>query len=177
VVDTTVPYQIVVFTQEHSISGGVFLHDRRLSDFLNDPRDTNIVMRNASVARLDNPAKILEKTAISFVPKAGVVLAFEPPQSAQPATPRFIKYKKERYNVYIIMDGMEARGELHQQGPLDLLRVLADAGQLFVPITQASVSVRANPTLLLKQGAILVNIRRIRFIGEQTPKMPSPGNP
>ncbi len=176
-VDTTVPYQIVIFTQEHSISGGIYLHDRRLSDFLNDPRDTNIMLRNASVARLENPARNLERTAISFVPKSGVVLVFEPPQEAKPAAPRFIKYKKDKYPIYLIMDGMEARGIIHSQGALDLLHVLADAGMMFLPITAASVSIRANPALLLKQGAILVNVKRIRFIGEVQAKSPVPGNP
>ena len=101
-VDTTVPYQIVIFTQDHSISGGVFLHNQRLSDLLNDTRDSNMMLRNASVARLDNPAKVLEKTQVTFIPKSGIVLAFEPPQPVpQPSSPRYIKYPKERYDIFM----------------------------------------------------------------------------
>jgi len=165
-VDTSIPYQIVVFTHEHSISGGVFLRDRRLSDFLNDQRDTSIMVRNATVARLENPAKILEKTVVSFIPKTGIVLAFEPPQPIPPTSPRFIKYPKEKYEVILVMDGMEARGEIHMQGALDLVHVLAEPVLPFLPITRASVSIQANPSVLLRQEAILVNIQHIRFIGE-----------
>jgi len=166
-VDTTVPYQIVIFTQDHSISGGVFLHNQRLSDLLNDTRDSNMMLRNASVARLDNPAKVLEKTQVTFIPKSGIVLAFEPPQPVpQPSSPRYIKYPKERYDIFMIMDGMEARGEIHMQGALDLLHVLANTVQPFIPITRASVTIQVNPNFLLKHEAILVNNQRIRFIGE-----------
>ena len=62
-VDTAFPYQVVLFTQHYSITGGLFLREQRLSDFLNDRRDTSILMRNTAVARLEQPAKILEKTA------------------------------------------------------------------------------------------------------------------
>jgi hypothetical protein len=84
----------------------------------------------------------------------------------QPTSPRFIKYPKEKYDVYLIMDGMEAHGVVHMQGSLDLLHVLAEPAQSFLPITKASVTIQANPNLLLRQETILVNTQRIRFIGE-----------
>ena len=83
-VDTTFPYQIVILTQDYSITGGLFLKDQRLSDFLNDKRDTTILLRNANIARLEDPAKIMDKTPFSIIPKAGIVLAFEPPQKTTP---------------------------------------------------------------------------------------------
>jgi len=176
-VDTTIPFQIVVFTQLHSISGGIFLRDQRLSDFMNDRRDTNIMLRNASVARLENPAKVLEKTLVSFIPKSGIVLAFEPPQKVPLPPQRFIKYSKEKYEIFFITDGMEVHGNIHMQGTLDLLHVLANSTQTFLPITQATVSIEANPNLLLKQETILVNTQRIRFIGEIPTKSPTEPRP
>ena len=83
-VDTVFPFQVVLFTEHYSIAGGLFLHEQRLSDFLNDRRDTSLMMRSSSIAHLADPAKILEKTLISIIPKAGVILAFEPPQKTQP---------------------------------------------------------------------------------------------
>ncbi len=41
-VDTVFPFQVVLFTQHYSISGGLFLREQRLSDFLNDRRDYNL---------------------------------------------------------------------------------------------------------------------------------------
>lgn len=168
--EATVLYQIVIFTQQHSISGGIFLHEQRLSDFMNDRRDTNVMLRNASVARLENPARVLEKILFSAIPKAGIVLVFEPPQKIPPPTPRFIKFSKEKYGIYLILDGMETRGNIHVQGSLDLLQVLTNSSQSFLPITQASVTIEANPAFLLKQEAVLVNIQHILFIGEVQPK-------
>ena len=40
-VDTVFPFQVVLFTEHYSIAGGLFLHEQRLSDFLNDRRDTS----------------------------------------------------------------------------------------------------------------------------------------
>jgi hypothetical protein len=182
--ETALPYQVVVFTQQHSISGVVFLRDQRLSDFMNDRREKNIMLRNASVARLENPAKVLERTQVSIVPKSGIVLAFEPPQKVAPPVRRFIKYHKDKHEVFIIMDGMEAHGEIHVQGTLDLLRIMADSGDSFVPITHASVAVEANPVFLLQREALVINIQRIRFIGEiqsksstePLPTKPRPGD-
>lgn len=168
--ETALPYQVVIFTQQHSISGVIFLRDQRLSDFLNDRREKNVMLRNASVARLKNPAKILERTQLSIIPKASIVLAFEPPQKTAPPVRRFIKYSKQKYNVFIIMDGMEARGEIHVPGALDLLRIMADSSDSFLPITQANVSIEANPVFLLQREAVVINTQRIRFIGEIQPK-------
>jgi hypothetical protein len=173
---TTIPYQIVIFTHQHSISGGIFLHDQRLSDYLNDRRDMNVMLRNASVARLENPARVLEKTQVSILPKSGIVLAFAPPQTA-PFPPRFIKYPKEKYDVFLILDGMEVRGEVHIPGPLDFLNLLADAGESFLPLTQATVAIEANPSFLLKQEAVLVNTQRILFIGKLELKSPTEPRP
>ncbi len=171
--ETTIPFQIVVFTHQHSISGGIFLRDQRLSDFLNDRREKNVMVRNASVARLENPAKVMEKTLFAVVPKSGIVLAFELPQKVFTSQRRFIKYPKEKHEVFLIMDGMEARGEIHVQGALDLLHLLTDAGESFLPLTQATVAIEANPNFLLRQEAVLVNTQRIRFIGEVEPKTPT----
>jgi hypothetical protein len=169
---TTIPYQIVIFTHQHSISGDIFLHDQRLSDFLNDRREKNVMLRNASVTRLENPGNVLEKTLVSIIPKSGIVLAFEPPQKVA-LPPRFIKYPKERYGVFLILDGMEVRGEIHMPGSLNLLQILADSGDSFLPFTQATVAIDANPNFLLRQEAVLVNTQRIRFIGELEPKTPA----
>jgi hypothetical protein len=175
--DTSVPFQVVIFTHQHSITGSIFLREQRLSDFLNDRRDKNITLRNASVARLENPGKVIEKTVFAIVPKSGIVLAFEAPQTVFSSQRRFIKVPKSKHNVLLIMDGMEAHGEVHVQGPLDLLHLITDAGDSFLPLTQATVSIEANPALQLHREAIVVNTQRIRFMGEVEPRSPTEPRP
>ncbi len=167
--DTTIPNQIVIFTREHSITGGVFLRDQRLSDFMNDQRNTAIMLRNSTVAKLENPSKVIEKTLVSFVPKPSIVLAFEPPAMGPPVPSRFIKYPKQKYNVFIITDGIEVRGTIHMHGALDLVHVLTNTPTPFVPITNATANIKVRPDFLLKDVTILINILQIRLIGEIQP--------
>ena len=169
-VDTTFPYQIVLLTEDYSISGGLFLHDQRLSDYMNDKRDTTILLRNANIARLEDPAKILEKTAFSIIPKTGIVLAFEPPQKTTPQGRQYIKYPKQKYDVIVALDRMEVHGKLNVQGPLNLRQAITNMAESFIPITEAVVTLNDNPKLILKREAVLVNVQRIRFLGELTPQ-------
>ncbi len=169
-VDTTIPNQIVILTREHSITGGIFLRDQRLSDFLNDQRNTAIMLRNSSVAKLESPSKIIEKTLVSFVPKPGIVLAFELPKNGPPVPQRFIKYPKEKYDVFIITDGIDIRGTIHMHGALDLVHLLTNTPTPFVPITNATANIKVRPDFLLKDVTVLLNILQIRFIGEVVPQ-------
>jgi len=169
---TTIPYLVVFYTAQHSISGGIYLPDQRLSDFLNDRRQKNVLLRNTSLARLENPGQVLVKTQVSILQKSGIVLAYEPPQKGH-FPPRFIKYPKVRYEVFLTLDGMEVHGEVHMPGSLDLLQVLVDTADSFLPLTHATVAILANPNFVLRQEVVLVNTQRIRFIGEVEPKTPT----
>jgi len=171
-VDTGLLYQIVLLTQDYSFAGGLFLHEQRLSDFLNDKRDSTILLRNTSVGRLEDPAKILEKTPFSIIPKSGIVLAFEPPQKTNPLERHIIKYPKQKYDVFLVMYSMEVHGKLNVQGPLNLRQAITNMAESFIPITEAIVTLKANPSLIIKREAVLLNVQRIRFIGESTPKTP-----
>lgn len=171
-VDTTFPFQIVILTQDYSISGGLFLKEQRMSDFLNDKRDSTVLLRNANIARLEDPANVLEKTPFSIIPKAGIVLAFEPPQKTTPLTRHIIKYPKQKYDVIVALDRMEVHGKLNVQGPLNLRQAITNMAELFIPITDATVTLNANPKMMLKREAVLVNVQRIRFLGELTPQVP-----
>jgi hypothetical protein len=176
-VDTSIPYQIVLLTQDYSFTGGLFLREQRLSDFLNDRRDSTILLRNASVARLEDPAKIIEKTPFSIVPKVGIVLAFEPPQKTSPFGRPVLKYPKQKYDVFLAMDSMEVHGKLNVQGPLNLRQAVTNMAESFIPITEAVVALNDNPNLILKREAVLVNVQRIRFLGELTPQVPPEEKP
>ena len=155
-VDTVFPYQIVIFTQHYSITGGLFLREQRLSDYLNDRRNTSILMRNTSVAHLKDPAKILEKTVSSIIPKAGILLVFEPSQRITTTGRLYIKYPKQKYPVFLALDGMEVRGKLNQAGPLDLRGAVTNAAESFLPITEATVTFDVNPAFILKREAVMV---------------------
>jgi hypothetical protein len=159
------PYSIVVLTARHSISGQITL-GTRLSDFLNDRRDTAMTMLNTQIARLNDPSKIIEQHAEAVVLKSWIVVAFEPPQKAIPYVKRLYGYvPKRRYDVFLVLEGMEVRGTLHTPGALELRRLVATTSDSFVPITQAVVSLYENDRYKIEQEAIMVNTRLVRYIG------------
>ena len=55
-------------------------------------------------------------------------------------------------------------GILHTAGELDLRRFLAATSDSFLAITHATVYLDANERYVIKQDAILVNARSIRYI-------------
>ncbi len=159
-------YSIVCLTTRHSISGDLVLQDQRLSDFLNDRRDTAFTLSDTKIARLSEPSRILEEHAESVIPKAWVVVAFEPPQKAIPQSKRLFGYvQKQRYQVFLVLEGMEARGTLHTPGGLDLRRLVATTSDSFLPITQAVVNLYENAKYIIEQDAVMVNARLLRYIG------------
>jgi len=174
VLEGQIEYQVIIFTPRHTISGELSLKDKRLSDHINERVDTMLVLRNVTIARLEDPARSLYKMQTAVIPKAGVVLVFEPPQKAIPPSNRFFGYtRKEKYDVFLILDGMEVRGVLHTQGNLDFRRVLDNSPDAYLPITQATVVMEANRELIVRQDAILVNTQRIRFIGQMISSSPT----
>ncbi len=164
---STIDYDIVILTSNHSFSGKVSLRDQRLSDFLNNRHDAFFALTKVSVARLNDPGNVLEQDAQAVITKNDVLIAFEPPQKAIPAANRFFGYvRKERTDVFIAVEGMEIRGILHTNGPLELERFLALSSDLFVPVTNARVTLQANTRYVIEQAAIMVNVRQIRYLAK-----------
>jgi hypothetical protein len=167
VMDESVSYRIVILTARHSITGDLLFRDQRLSDFLNDRRETVISLRDAQVARLDEPGRILQTHPAAVVPKTWAVVVFEPPQKAIPPAKRFYGYvNKQQNDVFLVMEGMEVRGVLHTTSTLDLRRALTAATESFLPLTNAVVTLGANDKYVIEQETIMVNADRIRYIAK-----------
>jgi len=160
-----ITYKVVILTTRHSISGEIQLQDQRLSDFLNDRRDTSMRLLNTKVARLHDPGKIIQRNAEAVILKSMVGVAFEPPQTAIPPSKRLYGYvRKQQYDVFLVLEGMEVHGILHTAGDLDLRRLLVASSDSFLPITHATVYLDANDRYVIEQDAILVNARMIHYI-------------
>lgn len=165
--EESVSYKMVVLTARHSISGELLFRGQRLSDFLNDRRETMISLRDAQVARLNEPGKILQQYPAAVVPKVWAVVIFEPPQKAIPPAYRFYGFvKKQAHEVFMVMEGMEVRGTLHTTADLDLRRILTGYGEPFLPLTKAVVTLDANDRYIIEQDAIMVNANLIRYIAK-----------
>lgn len=167
-----ITFNVVILTARHFISGEMLFRDKRLSDALNDRLESVVSLRKVQVARLSEPGKILEIHSAAIVQKAWVIIAFEPPQKAIPATKRFYGYvKKQQHDVFMVLEGMEVRGTLHTQGDLDLRRLITSSGDIFLPLTNAMVSLYGNERFVVEQEVIMVNGHLIRYFAKvENPK-------
>lgn len=162
-------YQVVILTARHSISGALALQDQRLSDFLNDRRETVMRLLETQVARLSDPSKVIQRNPEAVIPKSLVAIAFEPPQKAIPPSKRLFGYvRKQQYDVFLTLESLEVHGILHTTGDLDLRRFWVTTQDSFLPITRATVYLDANDRYVIEQEAILVNARLIRYIAPST---------
>jgi hypothetical protein len=159
---------VVVLTYYHSITGRLLLRGQRLSDFLNDRRETVIRLHDSVVSRLNNPAKIVSRDDTAVLHKDHVVIVFETAQPTVPAEKRAFAFTlKQAHEVFLIMESIEVRGFMYTKGNFDVLeihRFIATSGESFVPITDATVTL---PDLnFSKQTGVMVNVHHIHYIAK-----------
>ncbi len=160
-------YKVVLLTSRHSISGQVELGQQRLSDMLNDRRESLVFVHGATIARLANPGKPCGKYSLTAIPKSAVVLAFDLEPQAIPADKRFYSYiQKKRHPVFMIADHLEVLGTAHSAGALDLHSFNPTGETTFIPLTDAIVTFEDGP-YRIQQPAVLVNLRHVQSISPQ----------
>jgi hypothetical protein len=162
-------FKIVALTRTHVITGYMSLHDQRLSDYLNDRRTNLLQLHDATLARLNDPGHPLVSVETSILPKKMISLVFVPPQKDAPPPRRFIGYTKEKHMVVVALEGVEVRGYLHTTGPLDAQQLITSLAESFLPITEATVDIAANPEYIIHQDTILAYVPEIRFVAEIPP--------
>lgn len=156
---------VVVITSQRAFSGKLDFGEARLSEFLNDRRETVIRLRDIAVSLMDKPNQVIARHPEAVIPKQLAAIVFE--QQLHPVRPdkRLYSYvKKKEHRVHIVVDGIAVEGYLHTLGNLDLKRVVSMPEQLFVPITQPILSFHAGTHFLLKPNTVMVNSERIQYI-------------
>jgi hypothetical protein len=162
---------VVVLTYFHSITGHLSLRGLRLSDFLNDRRESVIRLSNVSVSRLSSPAKVITRDDLAVLNKDHVVMVFETTQPAVTTEKRTYAFTlKQAHDVFLIMESVEVHGIIHMKGSFDALeihRFIATSGEAFVPVTEATVTL---PDLnFSKQTGVMVNVHHIHYIAKTKP--------
>ncbi len=155
----------VVLTALHSFSGKLHLGSRRLSEFLNDRRETVIGLEEAVITRLGDQPRVIGRHPEAALLKSSAVLAFEAQQSTSQTPDRLYRYiRKDAHQVLIVIEGIEICGFFHTVGDLELHRAMANPLQDFVPITQPTITIQSGTRLVLKPQAVMVNLHRISCI-------------
>ncbi len=164
-------YDIVVITSQHAFSGKLAFGDVRLSEFLNDRRETVLVLKDVTISQMDKPSQVLAHHAESVIPKHLATLVFEQQAKTVRSEKRFYSYvQKLEYPVYIVVDGIEMTGHVHTTGKLDLKRIVSMPEQLFLPVTLPLLTFRFGMQYALKPNTVMVNTARIQYIARQDEK-------
>lgn len=161
------PSDIVVITPQRAFSGKLEFGDVRLSEFLNDRRETVIRLRDVAVSLMDKPSQVMARHTEAVMPKQLATIVFEQQLHAVPPDKRFYSYvKKSEHRVYLVVDGIEVEGYLHTVGNLDIKRVVSMPEQQFVPITQPTLSFHSVTHYVLKPNTVMVNTGHIQYIAQ-----------
>ena len=157
----------VVLTPQHRIVGDLALRDQRLSDFLNDRRESVIRLVNASVSRASEPDAAVERHATAVIHKRGALVVFGIADPSPTSSQRlYARVAKQTHEVLLAVDSLEVRGRLHTSGGLDAAEIqrLTSPRDSFLPITDAVVSVDGMHEHDIRQDTLMVNIEHIRFV-------------
>ncbi len=156
--------EVVLIVPNHSITGTLHLGAVRLSDWLNDVRNSWIALYTVEFARLSDPAKAIHVSSKAIIPKAMVVIAFELEQGTLTAEQRFYAYRKKRaYSVFLATDMLEVRGVVHvapTESAPDLTMMKLDR---FIPVTRAVVALYGLDAYEIRQDSIMVNAQAIKY--------------
>ena len=159
---------IVVLTEFHSIAGAVQLRDQRLSDFLNDRRETVIRLRDVTITRLDHPTAVTARDAGAVVNRDHALVVFEATPVATSTLSRPYAFTlKQSHSVHLILKCIEVRGVVQTAGNLDvydLHRIVATSGERFLPVTQATVT--SAHLEFAKPSGVLVSVQHIDYIAK-----------
>ena len=163
--------KVVFLLSNHSVAGEVNLKDRRLSDLLNETRDSVVVLLNATLARLSDPGKIQSRDPSTVLPKTKIMIAFELTSTGIGAKRLYGYQKKRKYHVVMTTESMEIRGFLHATTDIDLRVLAGGQSERFVPVTNAVVTLRANDKLVIEQEVVLVNVHHNEYfsLGDAEP--------
>lgn len=167
---SSMDYNAVLFTPLHSVTGIVSAKEQRLSDLLNDPRESVVRLRNAKLYRQSEPGRVIAEHAVAFIPKEEIAIAFEPVPREDLSPKRLYSFvRKQQNQVFIVMDGFEVSGVLHtlsQMESFDIHDLIAGRKVMFLPVTQAQVIFATDDRYLIKREAIIVNVQHIHYIAK-----------
>jgi hypothetical protein len=167
---------VVVITPQHAYSGRLDFGEARLSEILNDRRETVIRVQDITISLMDKPSQVIARHSEAVIPKQLAAIVFEQQvHSIRPDKRLYSYVKKKEHRVHMVVDGIEIEGYLHTLGNLDLKRIVSAPEQLFVPITRPVLSFRSGTHYVFKPNTVMVNTSHIQYIAA-VPEKPAESN-
>lgn len=158
----------VVLTPTHRIAGILDMREGRLSDFLNDKRESVMRLYEAEIVPLRGPASGPRHETTAVIHKRAAVIAYGTDDPTMTSTQRMYARVEKRTNpVMILFDGIEAHGRLHTSSELDVAGIQAlmtqPGADRFIPLTDAVVRI-GDDHGDIREETVMVNGAHIRLI-------------
>lgn len=148
---------IAAFTANYLFRGVVITGSRRLSDVVNDKITAYIEISEARVYNLTKPEKPVYSAAELYLKKQRVVAMAILKEENFASTRRLYSFvSKDRFAATIFLRAFELRGHIHKQGTRGITGPLTREGELFVPVTDATLTSTVNPRVKVSASTILL---------------------
>ncbi|MBA3534601.1 MAG: hypothetical protein H0T73_22005 [Ardenticatenales bacterium] len=159
---TTNRSHIAAFTHNYLFRGVVVTGTKRLSDVLNDRITAFMEIQDARVYNLARPDKSVFGASELYLKKQRVEMIAILKEEIYMTPRRIYSFvQKERRPAMLFLRSFELRGFIHLQGKHEMSGPLTREGELFVPVTEATLVSTFNqrvkisaPTVLLREAAL-----------------------
>jgi hypothetical protein len=154
------------FTNQHRVTGQIFTGDRRLTDVLNDELYSYVELRQAEVARVIEPEKVVYSYPSVILMKEAIVFALLTGARSNGTESRISKYvEKKPYDVLFTIPPYEISGRLYLRGTGDPRTLMIREAGHFVPLTQAQVVFTLYPKVKFSGEVAIVNKALLEVVG------------
>lgn len=153
---------VAAFTQNYLFRGVVVTASRRLSDVANDRITAYMELLDVRAYNLHQPDKPIAAIPELYLKKRRVDAIAILKEEIVMTPRRIYSYvQKERRPAYLFLRTFELRGDIHLHGKHETMGPLTREGELFLPVTDATltstrfsrIKVEA-PTILLREAAL-----------------------
>jgi hypothetical protein len=166
--------EVELFTVDHAIRGYIETGGERLSDVMNNRKQSSAFLNDAYMIRLFNAGNAAKaRLAQASVDKSQILFA-RPVQADLTHKSLYRRATRQLYQVAVNLPSFEIRGVIHLTGKFDIARVLIERPEDFIPITNCRATYMFNPRLEIAANIFVINKQRITLIAEIKPE---PANP
>jgi hypothetical protein len=166
----TQSYQVVAdfFAQGYRVSGAFMGENRSLSDVIYDLNTDFLLIQDAYLSPIMDPAKISGYYAQTTLLKANMDFVLTMDMKDGLRRDQRFALGDHSFNVSLTVPFFELRGRLHLPGrSFEPRRFLSSEAGRFITLLEVSARCTFNPDVSYQGGAALINHNAISFLGEQ----------
>ncbi len=153
------------FTSQYLVAGKVYTGGRRLTDLLNDQRDSALELSRVEVRRIITPKKVIATHSSAILEKKGIVFALVKEEGDEGAQSSFYKHVDTReWDIFLTVPFFELSGKLHVRGTGNLRTMLFERAGQFVPLTEANAVFTLFPEVSFASTVMIVNKSYIEVV-------------